>query len=425
MTLGGQHATRCHSFRRHPPRLQVLDLAVAGQRVHVEVPVAAQRDAGQHGVVERPLDEVGVARLPRGQQHAPAPHDAGDRATRLAVGQVVRQVVGLPERLGEVAGADPAGDVELAADHVVPLPGQRLQECRLARLEIKVGDAGRRGTTRGRRDPRPRRPLAPARDPEVGLRPRAGDGRIAGRGDCHGTERCGGEEHAAPGAQRSGRVRQLRGGHGHPARPRRPARAVAGPRVGAEELHRRGRERPAEALGHRPDRPAPRRHALQQPGPRGRSPRGPVPDGPRGHEAGRRRVLRRGRPGPARAPSRSSTPPGPTPAACTICGSSTAPTCTWPAARRTSSPATRRTTSSTASSTSGNRPSRSRSVAGGCPGRATATPSRRRPATRSSTPGSAPTTRTSTPAGPTGPGSATSTAARSSSTSRTWRTRRC
>jgi len=62
----------------------------------------------------------------------------------------------------------------------------------------------------------------------------------------------------------------------------------------------------------------------------------------------------------------------------------------------------------------------SRSVAGGSPGRATATRSRPRLAIRSSTPAFERTTRTSTRVDPTGPGSAISTAARSSSTSRTW-----
>ena len=68
---------------------------------------------------------------------------------------------------------------------------------------------------------------------------------------------------------------------------------------------------------------------------------------------------------------------------------------------------------------------RSRSGAGGFPAPATATPSRRRPGIRSSTPAFAPTTPTSTRAGPIARGSATSTAARSCSTSRTWRVRAC
>ena len=117
--------------------------------------------------------------------------------------------------------------------------------------------------------------------------------------NCHDTERCPLEEHAAPGPQRSGRLRQLRRGHGHPDGPRRAARDLARSRVGAEELHGRGRDGSAEAFGHRPDRSAPRRHALEQPGPGGRPAGGPLPDEPGRDAAGRRRVLRRGRSGQA------------------------------------------------------------------------------------------------------------------------------
>ena len=104
--------------------------------------------------------------------------------------------------------------------------------------------------------------------------------------------------------------------------------------------------------------------------------------------------------------------------ACTISGSSTAPTSTLPAAPPTSSRATRKTTSSIGSWTSASRRSRRRSGAGGCRARAKATPSRRRRGIRHSTPAFAPTTPTSTRSGRTARGSATSTAARSSSTSR-------
>src|SRR5207245_9581034 len=42
-----------------------------------------------------------------------------------------------------VPGAAAAGEVELALDHVAPLPVQGLPERPVARLEIKIGDAGR------------------------------------------------------------------------------------------------------------------------------------------------------------------------------------------------------------------------------------------------------------------------------------------
>src|SRR5437588_11445943 len=54
---------------------QELDVAVARERVHVEVPVTLQRDAGQHRVVERALADVGESRLDVGQQYDSAPHN--------------------------------------------------------------------------------------------------------------------------------------------------------------------------------------------------------------------------------------------------------------------------------------------------------------------------------------------------------------
>src|SRR6185436_18617711 len=64
-------------------------------------------------------------------------------SARLAVRQVAGQLVGQAERLGEVPGARAAGDVELALDHVLPLPGQCLQQQGLTRLEVEI--SGTRG----------------------------------------------------------------------------------------------------------------------------------------------------------------------------------------------------------------------------------------------------------------------------------------
>ena len=123
--------------------MEVLRLAVVGERVDVEVELAVQRDAGQDGVVERPLGQVREARLAGDQQHPPAPHDAGDGGAGLAVRQLVRQLVRLAERLGQVPRADPAGEVQLAADHVVQLALERVEQRLLAGLQVDVGDPGR------------------------------------------------------------------------------------------------------------------------------------------------------------------------------------------------------------------------------------------------------------------------------------------
>ena len=130
----------------------------------------------------------------------------------------------------------------------------------------------------------------------------------------------------------------VRRGHGHPARAGRPARAVAGPRVRAEERHGGRRDRSAQAVGHPPDRPAARRHALELARPGGRSPRGRLPDEAGRPDAGRLRDLRRRRSGPAALGRVLRRLRARTRAACTICGSSTAPTCTSPAARRDFTP---------------------------------------------------------------------------------------
>jgi hypothetical protein len=129
------------------------------------------------------------------------------------------------------------------------------------------------------------------------------------------------------------------------------------------------------------------RHALEQPRPSRRSPRGARTRQSRvGMQPGRRRVLRRVPIRASRARSRSSTPRARTRGASTTCGSSTAPICISRAARRTSSRATRRTTSSIGSSDvrQPTKTDRGRALVGS-PARATAMPSRRSLATRSST----------------------------------------
>src|SRR5262249_19957206 len=130
-------------FADAPAPAQVLGLAVAGQWIHVEVALAVERDAGDYRVVERALDEIAETRFAGGQEHAPAPHDARDRATRLAVREVVGQLVRLPERFAEMPAADAAGDVELAADEVVPLAVERGEQRRFAGLEIDIRGTGR------------------------------------------------------------------------------------------------------------------------------------------------------------------------------------------------------------------------------------------------------------------------------------------
>ena len=197
---------------------------------------------------------------------------------------------------------------------------------------------------------------------------------------------------------RARRLRRDRRGHVDPDRQGRPPHPVAGARERAEELHRRRCQRSArpEDRRARPTCRKPicartrwRRSATswrsptrrQQPG---LQPAGfelfdiSVPENPRSISL--LRLLR-----------------ADTRAACTSCGSATASTIHMSSGAADFEPTQpSSTTSSTGSSTCATRRSRRRSAAGGCPARGTATPSRRRCATRRATiPASARTTPTS------------------------------
>src|SRR5262249_49626791 len=94
---------------------EILGTPVARQRVDVEVALAVERHAGEDGIVEGPVDEIGEATLARREQHSPAPQDAGDRGTGLVVGEIVGELVRLAERLAQVARAEPHGPLHLVA----------------------------------------------------------------------------------------------------------------------------------------------------------------------------------------------------------------------------------------------------------------------------------------------------------------------
>src|SRR5205823_4908338 len=80
--------------------------------------------------------------LARDEQHAPVPHDAGDRRAGLAVGAVGWQLVRLANRLAVMAGADAAGQVDLPGGEVLPLMEHRSEERLVSGLGVDVGDAG-------------------------------------------------------------------------------------------------------------------------------------------------------------------------------------------------------------------------------------------------------------------------------------------
>ena len=97
-----------------------LVLAGGLERVRVEERLAVERDAREEAVVERPLHHVDVAGVGVEQEQAVVPVVVADGGAGLVVGAHVGQLVVEAERLAARGGADAAGDVELAADDVLP-----------------------------------------------------------------------------------------------------------------------------------------------------------------------------------------------------------------------------------------------------------------------------------------------------------------
>jgi hypothetical protein len=93
--------------------------------------------------VQRALHLVGVAAAAGGQQQPPVPVEAGDRRAGLAVRTIRRQLERIPEGLVAMARPVRAGYVGLLRDGALPQPLHRLQQRRVAGLEVDVGHAGR------------------------------------------------------------------------------------------------------------------------------------------------------------------------------------------------------------------------------------------------------------------------------------------
>lgn len=94
--------------------------AGAFEGVGIEEAVAGEADAGEHSVVECALEDVVVFGFACGEEHSPVPIYVGYCGAGLVVCRAVGQLVGLSEGFAGVACSDAAGDVELAAGHVVP-----------------------------------------------------------------------------------------------------------------------------------------------------------------------------------------------------------------------------------------------------------------------------------------------------------------
>ena len=99
-----------------------LGSAAAGQRVLVEEPIAAQRNAADGAVVQRTLHDIGIGGLAGHQQHAMRPEHQADRGAGLGVGGLVRQIVVACEALVGPGRPETTGDIEALLRQVVPQP---------------------------------------------------------------------------------------------------------------------------------------------------------------------------------------------------------------------------------------------------------------------------------------------------------------
>ena len=132
-----------HDVRRaaRAPEPGLAPAAAGLERVHIEEALSVQAPTGEEPVVKRPLGQVGVTRVPRGQGEPPAQHDAGDGSARLAVRTVRRQLEGLTESFVLVPAAHAPGDVGLGRDGVLPLVETGRQEVLLTGLHERVSRA--------------------------------------------------------------------------------------------------------------------------------------------------------------------------------------------------------------------------------------------------------------------------------------------
>ena len=136
------HASTTTPAGRRRPSAGTVPGATLVQRVRVVERRAVVRRRRRHHVVEGALDQVGVARLPLGEQQAPGEHDRADAGARLGVRAVRRQHEVVAERLVHVVRPLPARDVRAASDGVLPLGGQRGEQLCVAGLDGDVDRAG-------------------------------------------------------------------------------------------------------------------------------------------------------------------------------------------------------------------------------------------------------------------------------------------
>ena len=99
--------------------LELVPLGIGGEAVGVEIERAIEREAGQDGIVEGALDDVGVARVAVVFKQAGGGEDQGDIGAGFGVGAFVREVEVVGEALAVAGGADAASNVHAPVDAVV------------------------------------------------------------------------------------------------------------------------------------------------------------------------------------------------------------------------------------------------------------------------------------------------------------------
>ena len=164
------------------------------KRIDIEETVAAQRNTGQHTVVDRTLQHIEILAV-AGQQKKPVvPQGIRDGRAGFVVRLRVRQLIRLAHRLATVAGAETARDRHLPSGHVLP---HRVNRTPVGRVAQQRGDVGHPAQHVGRanrmtddlpllnhrhvvgvlrcRDPLAAPPALQDKTREIQIRPRTGD----------------------------------------------------------------------------------------------------------------------------------------------------------------------------------------------------------------------------------------------------------